>query len=378
MRIKNSFLSFLILSVFLMSPLAAPNRARNVILFLGDAGGIPVLNAAAACQGAPQSLFIQKMPHIGLSDTSSASSWVTDSAAGMTAIVTGEKTHNGVISQSDAAVRGRQDGRILKTILEYAEERGLSTGVITNDKVNGATPAACYAHSNDRKKLGEIFAQLRKPPFGDGLDLLIGPGKTAIAEADAAAGGGVEADLRRMGYAVLGSAADLTPETRRALVLLENGDFDLARAVEVSRKILSRNPKGYLLVVECDLHTDELKKGLDRTLLLDSIVEQTARSAGRDTLVLFTADHSFDTRLKAGAKGSPLLPGEAPATGTAATAARPAIRVDDGHTGEEVLVAAQGPGAENVRGFFPNTQIFRILMTALGWEPSRAARAEGK
>jgi alkaline phosphatase len=104
-------------------------RARNVILFLADAGGLPTLNAASIYgHGAPQKLFINTMPHIALSDTSSASRWVTDSAAGMTAIVPGRRTENGVLAQSDAAVKGRKDGEPLKTILEYAEERGFATG----------------------------------------------------------------------------------------------------------------------------------------------------------------------------------------------------------------------------------------------------------
>jgi alkaline phosphatase len=62
------------------------------------------------------------MAHIALAETSSASQWVTDSAAGMTAIVTGRKTHNGVVAQSEAAVRGKTDGEALKTILEYATD----------------------------------------------------------------------------------------------------------------------------------------------------------------------------------------------------------------------------------------------------------------
>src|SRR5512143_2019570 len=102
-------------------------KAKSVILFLGDAGGLPTISAAAIEAGRPQQLFIQRMPWIGLMETSDASEWVTDSAAAMTAIVTGEKTQNGVLSQSDSAVEGQKDGRILKTILEYAEERGLST-----------------------------------------------------------------------------------------------------------------------------------------------------------------------------------------------------------------------------------------------------------
>ena len=85
----------------------AAERARHVVLFIGDAGGLPTLNAASLYgYDRPQALFIQKMPNIALMDTSTAGDWVTDSAAGMTAIVTGRKTHNGVLSQADDAVRG--------------------------------------------------------------------------------------------------------------------------------------------------------------------------------------------------------------------------------------------------------------------------------
>jgi alkaline phosphatase len=345
---------------------AAEERAKNVILFLGDAGGLPVLSTAAAYKGRPQSLFIQRMPNIGLSDTSAASAWVTDSAAGMTAIATGRKTHNGVISQSDAAERGKKDGENLKTILEHAEERGLSTGVITNDVVTGATAAACYAHSNDRKKAGEIFAQLLTPRFGDGVDILVGAAGKVVADASAAAGSDVEAGLRAKGYSVLNSLESFQPTHPRAIVLLDSNDFDLETAVRRTVQVLSRNPKGFFLMVECDLHTDKLKRGLDRTLQLDAIIERTVKSAGDNTLVIFTADHSFDTRLKGGTKGMPLLPPE-----NAPPAEKPMIRVDGGHTGEEVLVAAQGPGAGRVKGFFPNTHLFQVMMAAYGWKTDR-------
>ncbi len=352
----------------------AERRAKNVILFIGDAAGLPVISLASAYKGQPQSLFIQHMSNIGLMDTSAASLWVTDSAAAMTAIVTGEKTQNGVISQSASAVRGKKDGETLKTILEYAEEHGLSTGVITNDVVTGATAAACYSHSNDRRKAGEIFAQLLKPRYGDGVDILIGTAGKVLASGSAAAGSDIEAGLRARGYMVVTSLDDLQPATRRAIVLLGSVDFDLEKAVRQTTGILSRNPKGFFLMVESDLHTERLKRGLDRTLLFDGIIERTVRAAPKKTLVLFSADHSFDTRLRAGTKGESLLPPE-PAVIPAAPAPKPAIRVEGGHTGEEVLVAAQGPGAERVKGFFPNTQLFRIMMAAYGWSPSPKARA---
>ena len=87
---------------------------------------IAELNEAFAAQSLPV------IKDLGLMDTSAADAWVTDSAAAMSAIVTGRKTKNGVLSQSAEAVKGVSDGRPLKTILEYAEEHGLSTGVVTN------------------------------------------------------------------------------------------------------------------------------------------------------------------------------------------------------------------------------------------------------
>jgi alkaline phosphatase len=45
--------------------------------------------------------------------------------------------------------------------------------------------------------------------------------------------------------------------------------------------------------------------------------------------------------------------------------------MDDTHTGEEVLVAAQGPGADRVRGYLANTDIFSIMLDAFGWTAQR-------
>jgi hypothetical protein len=103
-----------ILLTLLLVPVAlsAQPRAKNVILFLADAGGLSTIAAASLhAYGEPRRLYVQRMPHIGLSDTTTASQIVSDSAAGMTAIVTGEKTHNGVISQSATAVRKKSETR---------------------------------------------------------------------------------------------------------------------------------------------------------------------------------------------------------------------------------------------------------------------------
>ena len=85
-------------------------------------------------------------------------------------------------------------------------------------------------------------------------------------------------------------------------MLHESAQFSLAEAMQVAVRMLSRNPKGYFLMVEWDTHTDNLRRGLDRMVELDKVIEQTAQTR-KDTLVLFTADHSFDIRVRGGQTG---------------------------------------------------------------------------
>jgi alkaline phosphatase len=177
--------------------------------------------------------------------------------------------------------------------------------------------------------------------------------------------------LRGAGYALLSSPEAVGPDSTRAVGLTDASDYDLSAVVANAVSALSRNPKGYFLMVEWDLHTDDVKKGLDRTLVVDRVIRETVEKAGPRTLVIFTADHSFDIRLRGGAKGLPLLP--EPTSGSEPPATPP-LRVDGGHTGEEVVVAAQGPGARRVHGFIANTDLFRIMMAAYGWTEAAAAR----
>jgi alkaline phosphatase len=351
---------------------AGARRAKNVILFLGDAGGIPTLHAASImAHNHPQALFIQSLPYVGLMDTSSVDAWVADSAAAMSAIVTGQKTNNEVLSQSAAAVPGKVEGERLQTILEYAETRRLSTGVVTNMPVTDATPAACYAHVSDRSMTAEIFSQFLSPAFGDGVDVLAGPGRQRIIKALAPLGIDLESALKGKGYVYCLMPQDMPADARRVAALFDTDDFDFSLVVSRTIDMLSRNSKGFFLMVECDMHTDQVKTGLDRVLIMDRVVRETAARMKNDTLIIFTADHSFDLRVRSGKPGEPLtLPAPSPAKDTPPPAARTNVRMDDGHTGEQVLVAGRGPGADRIRGYMTNTDLFRIMMAAYGWTPS--------
>jgi alkaline phosphatase len=238
---------------------------------------------------------------------------------------------------------------------------------VSNSAITDATPAACYAHVNDRARWGEIMAQVFVPRFGDGVDVMIGAGRPRILKEAAAKGLDLDAEARRHGYEIGSALSSVSPDAKRLIVLLEDGTFDIRAATDIALRILSRNKKGYFLMVESDLHADDPALAFRRVVELDGIIERTARAAKeKDTLILYSADHSFDLRLRSGRKGESLL--------LNVNAPKPSIRKESGHTGEEVVVAARGPGAERVRGFFPNTSLFRIMMAAYGWKPDAAPK----
>ena len=211
---------FSALAALSIAAIPAFGQAKNVILFIGDGAGVSSLNAAGIYgYGKPQALYLQKMPHVALADTSTAKEWVSDAAASATAWATGYKGRNGVISQSPTAERGVKDGETLKTVLEYAAERGLATGIISNDERTGvtiATVAAFYAHSNNRQASADIFMQMLNPRFGNGPEIVIGTGRKWITEQTAKAGRNLAGEIASKGYTYLDSLAAVSQFGRLA------------------------------------------------------------------------------------------------------------------------------------------------------------------
>lgn len=346
-------------------------RARNVILFLADAAGVSTLSAASLfAYGEPLRLHIQQWPHLGLSETSPVDEFVSDSANGMSAIVTGVKTRNGVISQGPDAIRGEIEGTPTKTILEYAEERGLATGVVSSQSIADATPAANYAHASDRSNWGGIFPQAFTPRFGDGVDVLFGAGRQRIGEQLVARGSSFDALSAAHNRPIYGTLADAPMGNTRPVVVAE--DIDVRAATLRALDILESAPAGYLLVVEWDAHTDDPREGLQNVVDFDRLIaEVQSRVNLTDTLLLFTADHSFGLQVDDGARGVPVLEGYE--AWKASRVEGEMIRlehvlVNDTHTAEEVPALAIGVGADRVRGYFPNTHLFDVMMDAWGWE----------
>lgn len=346
-------------------------RAKNVILFLADASGVAALNAASLmAYNEPMKLNIQSWPHLGLSETSPVDSFVSDSANGMSSIVTGVKTRNGVISQGPDVIRGQRDGTPTKTLLEYAEERGLLTGVVSSQSIADATPAANYAHSNDRGKQGEIFMQAFTPRFGDGVDVLLGAGRQRIGGLLTEAGTSFEALASAHNRPVYSSLEDAAANNSRPIVVADR--IDVRAATLRALDLLEQSEQGYLLVVEWDAHTDDVRKGLQNIVDFDRLMAEIAgRVDLNETLLVFTSDHSFGVQVDGGKRGQDLMAGYDAwkASGSDADLVRlENVLVNRTHTAEEVPTLAIGRGAEQVRGYFPNTYLFDVIMNSWGWK----------
>jgi alkaline phosphatase len=349
-------------------------QARNVILFIGDGAGISSLNAASIFgYGEPRSLYIQNMPHLALADTSTAKEWVTDGAACASAWATGRKTRNGVVSMSADAERDVKDGEVYKTVFEYAQEQGLSTGVVSNEDRTGITDAvvsAFYAHHNNRGRSGEIFLQFVNSKYGHGPDIAIGTGRKVVDAAVEKSGHHIADEAKAKGYAYVNTMdqlAGIAPGTTRVIALMDDENFDFTQAVKQAVSRLSQNPKGFILVAHSDCHTGKARTSLDRIVKLDNAARAVAEANRSNTLVLFTADHSYDLRIKGEAlvETSKAFDHKKIAT---------IVSLEDEHTAEEVPFLGMGPGSERIGGYMSNTDVFRVIMANYGWNIQTSRR----
>lgn len=356
---------------------AAPRRARNVILMIGDGMGLASLAHAHYYQlGAETSppfrhLAMESLPVTGLAYTHCANSLVTDSAAAATALWTGRKTNRGYLAMDPG-------GHPLRTLLEEAAAAGKATGLVTSVPITHATPAAAYAHLGARSNYPEVFRQLlaRRP------DVVLGAGADSKwhylphdFEKQATAAGYTVCrkltDLRQAGPApVLGVFGTdmLTAEWDRRLT--PTADPHLSDLTGVALDRLSASPDGFLLMVEGGTidwanHDNSLEKSVCEVLEFDRSVALViewikAHGSWEDTLLVVTADHETGELAvrnpKKGFNGKTPLP--------AGTFAKANYASGD-HSACPVPVFAAGPGSGRLSGCRDNTEIHGAMRDSL-------------
>ncbi|MER3430582.1 MAG: alkaline phosphatase [Blastocatellia bacterium] len=332
-------------------------KAKNIILFLGDGMGISTVTAARILEGQLRGesgeenrLAFEDFPFTAFSKTYSTNQQTSDSAPTMSAIVTGVKTNEGIISLSRNAIRGdfrSAPGNEQKSILSYAEDAGKSTGLVTTARITHATPAACYAHSPDRdwESDADIFArskdaykadfpdiarQLVEFKSGDGVDVMLGGGRSKFLSREDADpeypdrrgerldGRNLTAEWQKKnpgGKFVWNREqfdAVIASKTKKLFGLFEpshlryefdrksdkGGEPSLSEMTAKAIDLLSQNRKGFFLMVEggrIDMahHDGNAFRALTETIEFSNAVRTALSKVNLDeTLIIVTADHS--------------------------------------------------------------------------------------
>lgn len=124
---------------------------KNIIFMVVDGMGPGQIDTAEIYMGDKKIRF-REFPYQGKVTTHNVQGEITDSAAASSAMATGQKVSNGVLSE-----RRPGDASELKSMLERAKELGKSTGLVTTTKFTDATPAGFGSHTSSRANKDEIL-----------------------------------------------------------------------------------------------------------------------------------------------------------------------------------------------------------------------------
>ncbi len=342
---------FVFVFIISFSAFSQKMMPKNVIFMIGDGMGFEHVKAAGMyLNGQEGTLSFESMPVKGEVTTKSADSAVTDSAAAATAMATGVKVNNQVVS---IALPG--DGKDLKTFVEFFKEYGKRTGVLTNSYLNDATPACFSGHARKRGDFEDLSRDMMKNVHPN---LLFGGGCK-----------GMSPDiLKEAGYAVatdLKSMEELAPDSKYWAGLFgaspfpyeKGGDYSklphLSQTVKKALHLLD-NEKGFFIMIEGGLidkasHGNELEKDIGEIVEFDNAVKTVLDWAKDrdDTLVIVTADHETGglTVVKNNGKGN-----------------YPEVTwKDKGHSGVNVPLYVWGKNSEAFGRTLDNTDFFKII-----------------
>lgn len=321
-------------------------RIRNVIFLIGDGMGLSQITAAAY---ANCGLTLMNFNYIGLQRNNALGAFTTDSAAGGSALATGERHANRHISMTE-------EGEAVPSLSDWFRGKGLPVGVVTLGNAVDATPTAFYGHSVERDNADELTRCLLDTP----VDLLCGSGIRQFTER----GDGIDLIGKlSKNYRFVRSIDEINAAEGRVVCIDERMDeaaeeSNLGLLAEATRaaidKLQERGDKGFFLMVEgakIDYagHSRCLPGSVIEMLSFDLAVAEALKFADENgqTLVVVTADHETG--------GLVLLDGDEQSGRIMG------VYTTDDHTPAMLPVFAYGPGADRFCGTYLNTEIARRI-----------------
>ncbi|NXK94413.1 PPBI1 phosphatase, partial [Formicarius rufipectus] len=472
----------------------AAQRAKNIILFLGDGMGLSTMSAAriykgqlAGGSGEESVLAMETFPHMALAKVSGAvpggtvlltlpktqldpscfqtytiDRQVPDSAGTGTAYLCGVKANAKTLGLSGAAVYGKcrtTFGNEVDSILHRARLAGKSVGIVTTTRVQHASPGAAYAHAVSRSWYAD--ANMPKEALRDGckdiayqlvhntdINVILGGGRMYMTPRrtpdpeypedpdqngtrkdgrdlieewlSAKEGARYVWDKKGLDEVEDDSVSHLMglfepKDMRYELNRNTSTDPSIVEMTEKAIRILQRNPNGFFLFdddcipcaggrIDHGHHSGRAKQALMEAVMLDQAVARAGElTSPSDTLTVVTADHShvftfggntprgnsifglapkkakdkqaYTSILYGNGPGYSIRDGGRPAVSLPAAedkdyrqqAAVP-LEVET-HSGEDVVVLAQGPMAHLFHGVQEQHYIAHAMAYAACLEP---------
>jgi len=311
----------------------AKPAAKNVILFIGDGFSIAQRTAARMLSKGYEDgklkgkLAMDEMPYMALLTTQGTDSIVTDSANAAHAYTTGHKSCVNALGVYCSRAANSLDHPKVETIAELAKRQGLAVGAVTNSEIEDATPASMVSHTRRRSDYNDIVKMF----YDSKIDVMMGGGSPNFLPKSTA--GSKRTDdvdyieqFKSAGYNFVTTKTEMNAaasdaKTTRLLGLYNTGNVDgaldlkflkkgtvskfpdqpdVVEEMKAAIKVLSRNKKGFVLMVESAridkyAHSMDPERSIYDAIMLDDAVKAAkdwAKANGNNTMILVTADHT--------------------------------------------------------------------------------------
>jgi alkaline phosphatase len=298
----------------------AQGKLDGIVLVIADGTSLELITAARAyALGAEGRLALEGFPHTAFVRTYSGSDTVTDSGAAATAMARGIKADNRVVGMAHPQAPSSPP-----SILDLAKKANWSTGVVTDDSVTGATPAAFLVEHPNRDQ-HEVIAFKMIDQVTTRWDVALGGGAkwffdrvedpTVIYKAgERNIVQQTQEKLTGLPVAIFQNWADFQNYTEeggsaaRPILGVFYADIfpyfadgtrtlRLRDMVERAVTLLRARGRPFFLLVEAALpdkaaHLNHAKRALIEVLELDATIEWLRKNLSPTTLLLATTDHN--------------------------------------------------------------------------------------
>ena len=314
-------------------------KPKNVILMIGDGNGLGQISSAMISNNGQ--LTVTQLRDIGLLKTSAYDDLVTDSAAGASAMATGNKTNNRAIGTGPVGER-------LTNLSEILSQNGFVNGIMSTDKITGATPSSFYAHQTERDNSKGILQDLLQSD----VDFFVSAGAKDYSN--------IQKNFVKKDVTELNNFKD-----RVAIFLSEEQiqDPDLRGSlfpdhVKTVLQKLNEQDQPYFLMIEgakidSNGHANNIEGIVQEMLDFEKTIAEVLKATDKhqNTLVVITADHETS--------GFGILQGN-----LESGEIEGGFLTND-HTAIMVPVFSYGPQSEIFTGVYENTEIFSKILEAL-------------